>query len=573
MVRGRIVQAVEPSDEEDAGRVNPAVQGVQALTRGLALLDIVADSKRPLRFSEIAEAAGLAKGTVHRMLAALVEAGFLQLDEPRPRPIAWACGCSRWRIGSGTSSTCAARLSRNCERLRDLTGEAGPARHPAMATKCSTSTSARRCRPMRLANGVGGRAAAHATSAGKAILAHLEPAAARACSRRWSSSASRPTRSPTAPNWMRSSTSPWRAAMPSRPRSRRRACTRSPPRSSTIGRRPLGAICVLGPSFRLNVDKLHALGREVMEAARRMSGNAGQVAMSITIEPRPLGEVRADVRGRGADYGFPGRGADLVGQRAKLYWVDILAPAIHVGDPATGRHRDRAHARTGRARSCHGAAAASSPPCRAGSRASTLRRARSSLIAAPEADRPGNRFNDGKCDRRGRFWAGTLAIDTTPGQAALYRLDPDGRVHRDGERLPRLERTRLEPGRHARSTSPTAAQAASTSTTSTSRAARSRTGGSSSRCPKAPARQTEWRSTPKASSGRAHWDGWCITRYDPQGRVDRVINLPVPRPTSCAFGGPDLHDPLRHQRAHPPLRAATRRSAAVGQRLRHRDRA
>ena len=38
----------------------------------------------------------------------------------------------------------------------------------------------------------------------------------------------------------------------------------------------------------------------------------------------------------------------------------------------------------------------------------------------------------------------------------------------------------------------------------------------------------------------AHWDGWCVSRYDPHGRVERVINLPVPRPTSCIFGGPEL---------------------------------
>jgi sugar lactone lactonase YvrE len=38
----------------------------------------------------------------------------------------------------------------------------------------------------------------------------------------------------------------------------------------------------------------------------------------------------------------------------------------------------------------------------------------------------------------------------------------------------------------------------------------------------------------------AHWDGWRITRYDPDGKVERVIQLPVQRPTSCAFGGEDL---------------------------------
>jgi sugar lactone lactonase YvrE len=38
----------------------------------------------------------------------------------------------------------------------------------------------------------------------------------------------------------------------------------------------------------------------------------------------------------------------------------------------------------------------------------------------------------------------------------------------------------------------------------------------------------------------ANWDGWSITRYAPDGQVNKMINLPVPRPTSCAFGGPDM---------------------------------
>jgi sugar lactone lactonase YvrE len=36
------------------------------------------------------------------------------------------------------------------------------------------------------------------------------------------------------------------------------------------------------------------------------------------------------------------------------------------------------------------------------------------------------------------------------------------------------------------------------------------------------------------------WAGGRIVRYDPDGAVDRVLRLPVPRPTRCAFVGPDL---------------------------------
>ena len=45
-------------------------------------------------------------------------------------------------------------------------------------------------------------------------------------------------------------------------------------------------------------------------------------------------------------------------------------------------------------------------------------------LADPEANkRPENRFNDGKCDPRGRFWAGTISTIKKVGDANLYLLD------------------------------------------------------------------------------------------------------------------------------------------------------
>ncbi len=53
-----------------------------------------------------------------------------------------------------------------------------------------------------------------------------------------------------------------------------------------------------------------------------------------------------------------------------------------------------------------------------------------SPITDPEPDKkPQNRFNDGKCDPQGRFWAGTISLVKNTGDAALYRLDPDLSLH------------------------------------------------------------------------------------------------------------------------------------------------
>jgi sugar lactone lactonase YvrE len=50
------------------------------------------------------------------------------------------------------------------------------------------------------------------------------------------------------------------------------------------------------------------------------------------------------------------------------------------------------------------------------------------VLAEPEARKDGRvRMNDGACDPAGRFWAGSMAYDATPGAGSLYRYDGDGR--------------------------------------------------------------------------------------------------------------------------------------------------
>lgn len=47
-------------------------------------------------------------------------------------------------------------------------------------------------------------------------------------------------------------------------------------------------------------------------------------------------------------------------------------------------------------------------------------------VVEVEKEIEGNRMNDGRCDSLGRFWAGTMAWDHSPGAGALYRLEQEG---------------------------------------------------------------------------------------------------------------------------------------------------
>jgi len=40
----------------------------------------------------------------------------------------------------------------------------------------------------------------------------------------------------------------------------------------------------------------------------------------------------------------------------------------------------------------------------------------------------------------------------------------------------------------------------------------------------------------------AHWFGGCVTRYDPDGRRERKVELPAKQTSSLVFGGPELDE-------------------------------
>jgi sugar lactone lactonase YvrE len=223
----------------------------------------------------------------------------------------------------------------------------------------------------------------------------------------------------------------------------------------------------------------------------------------------------------------------------RLLWVDIFANAVHSFDPDT--HQDATFDVGGPV----GAVALRAAggwvlALEDGFGVTEPGRATVDLIAPVDDDDRSIRFNDGCCDPAGRFWAGTVAYNETPGAGSLYRLDQDHRVERmltgitisnglawstDGRTMYYID-------------TPTGGVDAFDFDTESGSI------GNRRRVVDVPG--------PGMPDGMAIdtdgclwvalWGGWAVHRYRPDGRLDTIVEVPAGQITSCAFGGPELED-------------------------------
>ncbi len=161
------------------------------------------------------------------------------------------------------------------------------------------------------------------------------------------------------------------------------------------------------------------------------------------------------------------------------------------------------------------------------------------IFATPETGFPNNRFNDGKCDRRGRFWVGSTDMNEKEPNGALYRVNGSGDV------------SRMLPGvivSNGLGWSPDNSVMYFTDSgygviyafdfdLDTGDLDNRR---EFARVPPADGMPDGLAVDAEGFVWGAHWGGWRITRYDPDGRIDRIIDMPVPQVTSVAFGGDRL---------------------------------
>ena len=160
------------------------------------------------------------------------------------------------------------------------------------------------------------------------------------------------------------------------------------------------------------------------------------------------------------------------------------------------------------------------------------------LLFNPEEHLPDNRFNDAKTDRFGNLWAGTMDDREAEALGTLYRLHPNGGCTIIDEGYKVTNGPAFAPDGRTMYHNDSALQV-------TYAFDLDEDGNVGER--REFARFTEADGYPDGmtvdSEGClwiAFWDGWCVRRLSPEGERLAELRVPTARPTSCAFGGPNL---------------------------------
>lgn len=240
------------------------------------------------------------------------------------------------------------------------------------------------------------------------------------------------------------------------------------------------------------------------------------------------------------------KGGDILGEvplwcdRSKLlWWVDVRRPALQSWDPSSGEHScytlpDGFTVGSWAFRESGGTILATNKGFFSWDIGSEMK-----ALVNPESDKPDNRLNDGRVDRRGRFWCGSMHDTIREPAGSLYRLDPDMAVTRHLDNIILPNSINWSPDSALMYFADTTRQVIfifdfdlDDGTISGQRLLKDLRGN--------PGRPDGSAVDETGCIWNAEYAGGRVVRYAPDGRELDAITLPVTQVTSCCFGGSDL---------------------------------
>ncbi|WP_419891974.1 SMP-30/gluconolactonase/LRE family protein [Paenibacillus xylanexedens] len=236
-----------------------------------------------------------------------------------------------------------------------------------------------------------------------------------------------------------------------------------------------------------------------------------------------------------------GEGPSWDAENNRLLWVDIESFKVHVYDPATGQ--DQAYdvgEHVGAVVPYRGDEVVVA--LRSGFHTYHLLTSELQAIEDPEQDKDTNRFNDGKCDAKGRFWAGTMSMNNESKAGSLYCLEQGQPVRTMVQGVSTSNGLGWSPDRQTM-------YYIDTPTRSIDRFDFDLTAGTiQNRTSVIHIAEEFGFPDGMTVDGEgmlwvAHWGGGRVTRWNPHtSELLQQIEVPADQVTSCCFGGPDLEE-------------------------------